>query len=240
MGFELERVLYETEDFLRRHISSPSAQQAKKRRWQRKMQEFGRRLRRGAFLLVGLLATLVAYSIFVDPIGFLTWLVAIPTAFLIALVSLLWPTRRAAPEPATAPATIPLDEMAVRVEDGLIDRRSELPGRALPAADAIVARLSELQPHLGALDANSLEAGDARRLICQHLPKLVDTYLDLPPSARAPGSESSQRFAESLDIVADELNHLLEQCCRGKQLDFETQNRFLETRYKEDDRLKGQ
>ena len=240
MGFELERILYETEDFLRRHISSASAQQAKKRRWQRKMREFGRRLRRSAFLLVGLLAALVAYSIFVDPIGFLTWLVAIPTAFLVALVSLLWPTRGSAPEPARPGATIPLDQMAIRVEEGLIDRRDELPGHALPAADAILARLNELQPHLAALAPDSLESGEARRLICQHLPKLVDSYLDLPPSARASGSESSRRFAESLDIVAGELDHLLERCCRDRQLSFETQNRFIESRYKEDERLRRQ
>lgn len=238
MGFELERVLYETEDFLRRNMGSRSAREAQKRRAKRKMQELLRRLRRAAFLFVGLLAALVAYSVLIDPIGFLTWLVAIPTVFLIAFVSLFWPSRRAAAEPVETPAAIPLDQMALRVEDGLIDRRKELPGRALPAADAIVARLSELQPHLGALDPNSAEAGDARRLICQHLPKLVDTYLDLPPSARTPGSESSDRFTESLGIVAEELDHLLEQCCRDKQLSFDTQNRFIETRYKEDDRLR--
>ncbi|MDQ4088591.1 MAG: hypothetical protein M3177_11380, partial [Pseudomonadota bacterium] len=116
---------------------------------------------------------------------------------------------------------------------------NDLPGRALPAADATIARLHELQPQLAQLDAAGMLAGDARRLICEHLPRLVDSYLGLPASARAPASEESRRFADSLGIVAEELDHLLEQCCRERQLSFETQHRFIETRYKEDRRLSG-
>ena len=43
MGFELERVLYETEDFLRRAIGSPTRREARKRRAQRRWEEYGRR-----------------------------------------------------------------------------------------------------------------------------------------------------------------------------------------------------
>ena len=242
MGFELERVLYETEDFLRRNLRSRSARDAQKRRAQRKLHEVLRRLRRAGFILAGLLLALVLTSIFLVEIGFVTWLVALPTVVLIALMSLFRPSRRrvqpAAAGAAAAPV-IPLDELAVRAEDGLIDRCRELPGRALPAADNIIARLAELQPHLGTLDPQSTLAGDARRLIGQHLPRLVDTYLELPPSARGPASESTQRFTESLGIVGEELNHLLDQCCRDRELSFETQRRFIETRYKEDPSLKG-
>jgi hypothetical protein len=90
------------------------------------------------------------------------------------------------------------------------------------------------------LDPGSTLAGDARRLVGQHLPKLVDSYLDLPPSSRAPGSESSVRLIESLGIVSDELDHLLDQCCRDRQIGFDTQRRFIETRYGEDPGLKGE
>ena len=130
--------------------------------------------------------------------------------------------------------------MAIRVEEGLADRIDELPTRALPAADAIIARLGELQPHLSELEPNSLAAGDARRLICEHLPRLVDTYLELPPSARSPAADSSRRFVESLELVAEELDHLLETCCRDKQLSFDTQHRFIETRYRDHRALKGE
>ena len=240
MAFEIERALYQAEDFLMRNFRSGAARAAQKRRAQKKMQEVLRRLRRSGFLLVGILAALLAYSIVVAPIGFLTWLVAIPTALLFAFLALFWPTRRRVEEEPAAAATTGLDELAGRAADGLLDRWDELPGRALAAADAIVARLHELQPHLAGADADPMLEGDARRLICRHLPKLVDAYLALPPSARAPGSESSRSFAESLGVVAQELDHLLEQCCRDRHLTFETQRRFIESRYQEDERLRGE
>lgn len=241
MAFELERILYETEDFLRRNIGSSSRREATKRKAQRQFREWMRRLRRAGLILAGLLALLVAASIALGGIGFFTWLVALPTVLLFALISLSWPaSRRTAPaaDPAGAPA-LPLVELAARAEEGLLDRCRELPGVAQRPADAILARLGELQPHLAGLDADSVLAGDARRLIGQHLPRLVDSYLDLPASARAPGSESSQRFTESLEIVAGELDTLLESCCRDRQMNFDTHRRFIETRYK-DDGLSGE
>ncbi|HEV2867231.1 MAG TPA: hypothetical protein VGX37_12030 [Allosphingosinicella sp.] len=238
MGFELDRVLDATEDFLRRNIPSRAAREAQKRRAQRKIEEALRRLRRSAMLLAAMLIGLVAWSLFVGPIGFLTWLMAIPTVFLVAFLSLFWGDAR--PErPRHAPAALSLEQAASRAEDALIDCYRALPGRALPAADAAIARLHELQPHLGQLDEQGLLAGDARRLICEHLPRLVDSYLGLPAPARAPGSEDSRRFGESLGIVAQELDHLLEQCCRDRHLSFETQARFIESRYKQDRRLGG-
>ena len=241
VSVELDRVLATAEDFLRRSIPSRPAREAHKRRAQRKLREVLRRLRRAALLLAAVLAGLVAWSLAVAPIGFLTWLVAIPTAFLLAFLSLFW--GRAQPAEADAPAAAAsktLEQVAARAEEALVDRYGELPGRALPAADRVIARLNELQPHLGALDAQGMLAGDVRRLICEHLPRLIDSWFGLPASARVPGSEGSRRFADSLGVVADEFDHLLEQCCREKHLSFETQHRFIETRYKQDRRLAGE
>ena len=240
MAFELERVLEETEDFLRRAIGSPSLRAAKKRRFRRKFEEFGRRARRSAFVLVGLVALLLAVSIFMGGIGFFAWLLAIPTIGLFAMLLMFQPTRHHKRVQAEAPPTLPLADLALRAEEGLLDRCDDLPGRALPAADAIVARLRELQPHLADLDPADPLAGDARRLIGQHLPRLIDSYLQLPHEARAPGSESSRRVVESLDIVATELGNLRDSCCRDNQADFDTQSRFIETRYREDKRLGGE
>ena len=242
MAFELERILYETEDFLRRTIGTSEQRAAKKRKAQRQWDEFVRRFRRAGLILAILLVSLVAASIALGGIGFFTWIVALPTAFLVALISLSWPSGRKEPQvaadPSGAPA-LPLAELAARAEDGLLDRCRELPGRAQGAADAILARLAELQPHLDGLDPQSVLAGDARRLIGQHLPRLVDSYLELPASTRAPGSESSQRFTESLSIVSNELDSLLDTCCRDRQMNFETHRRFIETRYKDDGSLRG-
>ena len=242
MAQEIERVLYQAEDFLRRNVLRPkSAREARKRRARRKVEEMLRRFRRAGFILAGLLAALVVTDIFAS-VGLLAWIVALPTILLIAFLSLFWSSGRREPAAVAGASTgtRSLTEMAVRVEEGLIDRLDQLPSRALPAADAIVARLAELQPHLASLEPNSLAAGDARRLICEHLPRLVDSYLGLPPATRGPSSDTSRRFAESLGTVAEELDHLLETCCRDRQLSFDTQHRFIETRYRDHRALKGE
>lgn len=239
MSFELERILYETEDFLRKSLGSSAQRAAKKRRAQRKLEEFGRRFQRACLIFAGLMGAMLAWAIFVSPLPVITWFFGGLTIFFLALISTFWETRKPADQADLqgAPA-LPLDELAARAEEGLLDRCRELPGRAQGAADTALARLAELQPHLGNLDPNSVLAGDARRLIGQHLPRLVDSYLELPASARAPGSESSRRFTESLSIVANELDGLLETCCHDRQMTFDTQTRFVETRYK-DDNLSG-
>jgi hypothetical protein len=242
MSFELERVLYETEDFLRRAIGSPTRRAAKKRRMQRKMEEFGRRARRSGIVAAALLLILLGFSLY-SPGIFFAWLFAVPVILFVAIVLMFQPTRQAQRlenEARLTPQSLPLPELAIRAEDGLLDRCNDLPGRALPAADRIMANLRELQPHLHQLSPQdaALE-GDLRRLIGQHLPQLVDSWLALPAPARAAGGESSRRITESLGIVADEMDHLLERCCREVQSDFDTQSRFIETRYREDDRLRG-
>jgi hypothetical protein len=69
------------------------------------------------------------------------------------------------------------------------------------------------------------------------LPGLVDTYLALPPSERGLRDENSRRLSESLGIVADELDHLCERIGDERRTGFETERRFIETRYRDDGRL---
>jgi hypothetical protein len=233
---DLDHVLVDTEDFLRRQLGSSAAREAHKRRLQRGVGEAFRRVRRAALLFVLLLLTLIVVDVAGASLGFITWLVAFPTLVLASAVSLLWPTRQGrAPQFPVAGGrqSLGLEVLAGRCADALLERCRELPRPALPAADTILNRLRDLQPHLGELPEGSPAAGEARRLIGEHLPRLVDTYLALPPSARTPGSESDRRIAESLDIVADELNRLCEQLDSCRTSAFETQRRFIETRYGE-------
>lgn len=232
MRFDLERSLAETEDFLFRQLNSRAAREAQKRKVQRGINEVLRRIRRSFLVALLLLAALVSYSIFVDPIGILTWFVALPTIFLASLAALFWPTSRRkdrAIEAAEAP--VRLDILAGRTEEWLLERCRDLPRTALPAVDAILARVAEIGPNLAALPPTAPVAGETQRLLGQHLPRLVDTFLALPPSARDPRSESSRRVAESLDIVAEELTRLSGEINHNRTLGFETQRRFIATRY---------
>ena len=242
MGFELERVLYETEDFLRRAIGSPTRREARKRRAQRRWEEYGRRAKRSGFVIAGLLLALLAVSIY-SPGLFFVWIFAVPVILFVGIVLMFQPTRHARrleEEARLTPQTLPLPELAVRAEEGLLDRCDDLPGRALPAADRIMAGLREIQPHLYDLGPrDEALAGEIRRLVGQHLPQLVDSYMALPYQSRTGNAESTRRFVESMGIVADEMEHLLQQCCHDRQSAFDTHSRFIESRYREDDNLRG-
>ena len=232
---ELERALVETEDFLIRQLGSRAAREASKRKLKRGAAEALRRLRRAGLIFVLLLLALVVWAVAVSPIGFFTWLVALPAVFLAAAISMTFATRGARrPEAPTeaAVARIPLPTLAGRCEQWLLDRCEELPRAALPAADLILARLQHLQPGLAELPEGSPLHGEVRRLVGGHLPRLVDSYLALPPEARAPGSENDARIAESLDVVAGELTRLCGEIDGCRAASFEIVHRFIETRYR--------
>lgn len=234
MPIDFDRALTETEDFLRRQLGSRAARESHKRKVQRGIQEVFRRIRRSALVFVALLTALIAYSIVVAPIGLLTWMFALPTIFLIAALVLFWPSgarRHEAQFDTDTPAR--LEAAAAETEDWLLRRCQQLPRQALPPVDTILVTLSEMQPALSSLPRNTPLEGEARRLICQHLPRLVDSYLDLPPSARGPRSESTDRLVDSLEIVADELARLSGEIGQNRQLGFDTQRRFIETRYRD-------
>ena len=234
---DLPKVLIETEAFLSAQIGSAGARAMTKRRIKRGVGEAMRRVRRAGLIFLLLLFGLILFSAAVSPLGW-AWLLAIPATFVAALLSLMWPTRgrRAAPSPDEASqkvASMPLPALAGRCEQWLLDRTADLPRDALDSADTILARLSSLQPHVADLSEGNLVGGEVRRLVGGHLPRLVDSYLALPPAERHPRSESSRRLVESLAVVADELTRLCGEVegCRTSQ--FETEHRFIETRYKD-------
>lgn len=230
---DLNRALAETEDFLMRQLGSRAAREASLRKVRRGVGEAARRVRRAASIFALLLLGLLIWSVAAGGVGFLTWMIALPILFLVAAISLLWPTRQGrAPVMADDPRRpVPLDALAGHCEEWLLDRCSELPRPALPAAEAILVRLQHLQPHLAGLPEDTLAAGEARRLIGGHLPRLVDSYAALPPEAR--GGENGQRITESLGLVADELTRLCGDVEGCRTSAFETQHRFIESRYKE-------
>lgn len=240
---DLERALFDTEDFLMRQLGSRSARAAGRRKLQRGFAEALGRIRRAALVFVLLLLALVAWSVAVDPIGFFTWLVALPVSFLAAAATTMWPTR-AARQPREVPTAeaverIPLETIAGRCEQWLLDRCDELPRAALPSADLILARLERLQPALAGLPAGSPLCGEVRRLIGGHLPRLVDSYIALPPEARDPRSDNSRRIAEGLEIVAGELTRLCGEIDGCRAASFEVEHRFIESRYQDGESLRG-
>jgi hypothetical protein len=104
---------------------------------------------------------------------------------------------------------------------------------ALPALRETIERVPTLDPN----------AQDARRLMAVHLPGLVDRYVHVPAAFRgeqdAEGKTVDQRLVEGLAAGRTALNEISEQLARADMAAFETQGRFIKSRYGEPAELTG-
>lgn len=219
------------EAFLRRHLKSRAVREAEKRRQQRRMREAMTRLGRGAAVAGTSGAAVAGYALLAAPLG-TAGLVAAGTAAVAATAAtLLWPSRRSEPQPGGV-IQCELEHLAAEAEEWLLAKRMDLPARASSALDDILVALRELEPHLCRLDPGDPLAGDARRLIGEHLPRLITSYLALPSREREhPGT--IDRLNAGLRTVGDELVRLCREASRDRLLNFDTQERFIHARYKD-------
>lgn len=234
MAIDTDSALRRAEEILARHGGSREAIAAQKRRVGRAAGELGRRAGRAVAAMSATGIGIAGYGLTVAG-----GLMAVPELLIAGLFAvpaigagvLMLPTRR-----GTNPDRLgrtPLPRLAPEAEDWLLRRRPELPRAACAAADAILARLHELAPQLATLPPTSPEAGEAQRLIGEHLPRLVDAWIAVPPSQRAANPEVEAQFVGGLRIVAGELGRISSDLARGRLSDLAVEGRFLEARYKE-------
>jgi hypothetical protein len=183
------------------------------------------RLRRAGLLFLIGVSCLFAVSAFIHPIALFLWIIAIPLVGFGAALSMLWPTRRRSRPRSAAPD---FGRVASDISRQLNRSRHEMPQGALPAFDLVLQRLKSLSAMTGN-DDNDLVVGDAKRLIGQHLPRLISSYVALPSCDRT--NARSIELAKGLSLIADELAGL-EETLRSARADrFETERRFIAARF---------
>lgn len=204
------------------------------------------RLRRSAITFFGLLAALIVYNIASGWMGFLNLLGALVLVVMASIAIMFVPVRDKRREAALrdgpiidGTSNVRLDRLAQQTEDWLLERCRALPSQASGSLDRIIDRLRDLQQPLAGVRADSALGGEAQRLIGQHLPSLVTTYLSLPPAERGFQESSSASLADSLRIVADRMDELCERVAEEKRMGFETERRFIDSRYGDDERLRS-
>jgi hypothetical protein len=198
------------------------------------------RMRRAGFTFVGLFSALVLYTI-VYGTGFFAFLLGIVAIFMLSFAALFLPVRTRRLRNGLVEGRVvsrggkakPLDQVTAGTRDWLLLDCRQLPRQASPAVDRIVARLRDLEPSLAAVAPDTALGSEAQRLIGQHLPNLVDTYLTLPEGERGAASVQSGRLSEALEIVAGQLDDLCERVADDRRRGFDTEHRFIETRYGE-------
>jgi hypothetical protein len=229
LPFELDRTLRQAEDFLRRHIKSKAVREAEKRQRERRAREAGRRFRRavaiGGVSGGGIFCAGLAAASFGPALA-----AAGGTALAMMVAALIWPRQRATDGPLSSAE---LEALPAEAEEWLLSRRRDLPGGAAVPVDAILRHLADLQGALGAVNPASTLAWEARRLIGDHLPRLVHCYCVLPAVAREEDEELRRRLVDGLATIAGELASLSREVNRDRLMLFETQGRFLESKYKD-------
>jgi hypothetical protein len=208
---------------------------AARRERQRLNAELGRRVKRVG-LAIGLvsLAT-IAIGLFI-PIGMFGFIAAVGLAIGIAAVLALSPS---AERSAAAPSSdLPNGQMVQRFDSYLYRVRKALPTAAQAELDGISALLPTLRQTLDRVEPLDPNAQDARRLMSIHLPGLIDRYLNVPAAYRqeqdGEGKTVDERLLEGLAAAKSALGESSEQLARADMAAFETQGRFIKSRYGED------
>ena len=200
--------------------------------------------RTAAKVAAGVVLVWVATMIFglIQPIGIFGFLAALVATVVVAGALIASGGRRALSPPAPS-ADLPNGAMVDRFDSYIYRARRALPAGAPPPLDAITSVLPSLKQTGGRVDTLDPRAQDARRLMSIHLPGLIDRYANVPPAYRkeqdGEGKTVDERLVESLAAARAALGEVCEQLARQDMAAFETQGRFIKSRYGDDPQLSG-
>ncbi len=172
----------------------------------------------------------------VKPIGVFGFLAALLVTGVVAAVLIARGGREAISPPA--PSTdLPNAAMVDRFDSYIYRVRGALPAPAQAELDQISRILPSLKQTLGRVETLDPSAQDARRLMSIHLPGLVERYVHVPPAYRqeqdGEGKTVDQRLVEGLAAGRSALGEVSEQLARADVAALETQGRFIQSRYGE-------
>src|SRR5512139_440757 len=171
----------------------------------------------------------------VVPIGMFGFLAAVGLAVGVAALLLFSGSREIA-APNVTP-DLPNGQMVARFDSYLFRSRRALPAPAQAEIDLLSAQLPTLRQTLERVPDLDLNAQDARRLMSVHLPNLIDRYLHVPSAYRGQldgeGVSVDERLVEALSAGRVALKDISEKLARNDMAAFETQGRFIQSRYSE-------
>ena len=214
----------------------PVATQARRER-QRKMRQYSRALTRAALVVLVVSVLTILIGLFV-PVGMFGFLAAVALAGGIAAMMFFHDVAQVA-SASSVPKDAPNGEMVQRFDSYLYQSRRALPAPAQTVVDGISQQLGTLKQTLERVDALDPDAQDARRLMSVHLPGLIERYANVPTAYRreadAEGKTVDQRLIEGLDASRSALTDLSERLAKRDLDAFQTQGRFMRSKYGEAD-----
>jgi len=213
-----------------------AAREAQGRVASRGVAAFGRKIANIGIALAALIAATIGFGLIVGPIGIGGLFLVGALMFLAVLLFSIWPGERPIVDYKD---DMPNRAVVQRLESLLVRRRAALPAPAASRIDAINAQLPLLESRLGQTQILDPLAQDARRLMGKHLPELIERYERVPAAYRnerdGEGMTVDERLVQGLDAAKTALDDLGRKLAREDLTAFETQGRFIETRYKDND-----
>jgi hypothetical protein len=220
---------------------SAASRQAQVRSFSRSTSALARKIATVAIALGLLFAATIAFGLIVGPIG-LGGLATV-IALAIAAIGVLVFFGRDKPI-VDYKEDMPNQAVVQRLDNLLVRKRAALPAPAARRLDAISQQLPLLESRLGQTETLDPLAQDARRLMGMHLPELIERYERVPAQYRSErdgeGLTVEERLVQGLDAAKTALDDLGRKLAREDMDAFETQGRFIESRYKEDEGLRGE
>ncbi len=217
------------------HTPSPAA-----RRLGRSARSVGKRLATIGMAIAALIVATIAFGLFVSPIGW-TGLFVLVMAIMCVLVFFSSQPIEKPLKPYTD--TTPNPEVVRTLDSFLHRRRAVLPAPAARRVDSISKQLPLLESRLGEVDLLDPLAQDARRLMGKHLPELIERYERVPAPYRSErdgeGMTVDERLVASLDAAHEALDDIGKKLTQQDLNAFETQGRFIESRYKDGGDIQG-
>jgi len=233
---KFDRVIQRADRVMRQLDERDGAvREAARRERQRVNSDLMRRVSRVG-VAIGVVSLITIIIGFIQPIGMFGFLAAVGIAIGIAALLGFMPSGKDNP---TAPATdLPNGQMVQRFDSYLYRQRAALPPPARAEIDALSRVLPSLKQTLERVDDLNPDAQDARRLMSVHLPGLIDRYVNVPPAYRSQkdGEDVTidERLVEGLHAGRDALAEVAEKLARSDMAAFETQGRFIKSRYGEE------
>ena len=221
---------------------SPHAVAARRRYYGRVAGSLGKRLGGMGLALGALIVATLLFSQLVGPIGLMgLFLVVLLTLGVVAFFSL---AGGGEPKRVELSDEVPTKRVVQQLESLLVHRRTALPAPAARRVDAISGTLPLLESRLSEIDPLDPLAQDARRLMGKHLPDLLERYERVPAAHRAErdgeGLTVDERLVASLDAAHTALGDIGAKLAQTDRQAFETQGRFIESRYKDPGGIGGQ
>ena len=211
---------------------------AEARAFSRTTSAWARRIATAAIAVGIVFAVTTVIGIVLDGIGIGGFLLSV-AAMAAAGLYFLWPSRE---RPIVDyKDDMPNKAVVERLDTLLTRKRAALPAPAARRIDAISQQLPLLESRLSETEILDPLAQDARRLMGRHLPELIERYERVPAAYRSErdgdGLTVDERLVQGLDAARTALDDLGRKLAHEDLQAFETQGRFIENRYKEDEGL---